>query len=604
MGTNRTYASKPQRPTPSAPVRSPLSPSLSAQDGNRGERSEEWAPTEQESVGRPRLPLPQFDFTNVPIHSVQAEQGRPLEAGLRRPLEQFFQYPLADVRIFSGPSSRRAVESLGAYALTHGQDIHLGERGRSLPAPQQRGLFAHEVAHTIQQRAATSASQPGALEPDAADTPAERQADALSRGFLVHERGDSVGLAIRDRVGLDSVSSRRPHLARFPTNFGEFEDAKFNKLTADRGSSVPAGTELGVQIHLKFHPGQNVDATKIGLTQATDTVVAGARHTDDLIARRSATRGPGVGFHIDVPAKRPSPMYAASDTPTAQSDATKLGSYDAPGIGPLPRGGNLIAGNKVKGIDFGGGSIYGFRYMAGGKLKGPKPAELHDVPQDPTASPDSKQVLETAALAMEGAMAGTYFGSVEWGWERDATGKFSTIPVKVKSPGVPSANFRTAATIWNASKEDVEFVVSATKVDILSEADQSILRTVPRGTRLRFIASGTLNGTTFHQMETLVPPKVRGLVEATEVKLQDVGRDTVKLPVPEVFTVNAASKISGELKSSPGDPTLSKGTRVLVLGPHPSLANSVRVEVIDGAEAGRTGVMLQSSLTKEALGTR
>jgi hypothetical protein len=603
MGASRTYASEPQRPTSSAPVPVPArhSPSLSAREGNRGERSEEWARTGQESVGTPMLRPPPFDLANTPIHSLQTEQGRPLEAGLRRPLEQFFRYPLADVRIFSGPGSRRAVESLGAYALTHGQDIHLGERGRSLPAPQQRGLFAHEVAHTLQQRAATSASPRGALEPDGADTPAERQADALSRAFLVHERGDPAGLATRDRIGLDPVSSARPHLKRFPTTFGEFEDAKFNKLTADSGSKVAKGTELGVQMRLKFHPGKNVDATKIGLTQAADTVVAGQRHTDDLIARRSATKGPGVGFHIDVPGMRPSPMYAASGTPTAKSDPAKLGSYDAPGIGPLPKGGNVIAGNTVKGIDYGGGSIYGYRYMDGGKLKGPVPAELHDAPQDPTASPSSKQVFETAALGMEGAMAGTYFGSVEWGWERDGKGKFRTIPVTVKSPGVPSANFRTAATIWNASKEEVEFAVSAKSVDMLSEVDQKIIRKLPQGTRLRFIASGDMNGTTFHLMETIVAPKVTGLVEATEVKLQDVGRDTVKLPVPEVSTVNAASKLTGTSGTSP---TLSKGTRVRVIGPHPTIADSVNVEVIDGAAAGRTGVILQSSLTKEALGTR
>ena len=208
-----------------------------------------------------------------------------------------------------------------------------------MPAPQQRGLFAHEVAHTIQQRAARPASQLSTLKPDAADSPAERQADALSSAFLAHERGDSVGLAIRNRIRLDPVASTGPQLARLPTNFGEFEDAKFNKLTADAGSKVATGTELGVQLHLKFHPGKNVDATKIGLTQATDTVVAGTRHSDDILARHSATKGPGLGFHIDVPASHPSPMYAASDKPTAKSDPTKLGSYDAPGIGPLPKGG-------------------------------------------------------------------------------------------------------------------------------------------------------------------------------------------------------------------------------------------------------------------------
>ena len=101
--------SKPRLPTSNASARSVLSPSPSTRDWNLGERGE--------------------------------EQGRPLEDGLRRPMENFFQRPLAGVRVFSGPGSDRAVESLGAYALTHGQDIHLGGRGRSLPAPQQRGLF-------------------------------------------------------------------------------------------------------------------------------------------------------------------------------------------------------------------------------------------------------------------------------------------------------------------------------------------------------------------------------------------------------------------------------------------------------------------------------
>ncbi len=265
-----------------------------------------------------------------------------------------------------------------------------------------------------------------------------------------------------------------------------------------------------------------------------------------------------------------------------------------------------VRARHVIGIDHGGGSIYGHRYTVGGKLHGPVPAELHDAPQDPTASPSSKQVLETAALAMEGTMAGTYLGSVEWGWQRDAKGVFSTIPVKVaKSPGVPSANFLTAATIWNASKEDIEYVASAASVDILDPSDASkIVRTVPRGTRLRFIASGTLNGTTFHLMETIGPSPSRGIVETTEVRQQDAGRDTVKLPVPEVFTVNAASTLSGEHGRSPSDPSLPKGTRVRMLGPHDKLPDSVRVEVIDGARAGRTGVVPRSSLTKEKLGTR
>ena len=603
MGTESTYASKPQGPTRDAPARSALSPSPAARAWNRGERrSRVLASAGPENAGAPGRAHPQFDLAGIPIHSGEAKPGRPLEDGLRRPLERFFKRPLADVRINSGPGSQRAVESFGADALTYGQDIHLGDRSLSLPARRQRGLVAHEVAHTIQQRAATPASPHGALKPDSPDTPAERQADTLSRAFLAHERGDPVGLAIRDRTRLDAVPSMRPHLAHIPTTFGDFEDVKFNTLKAGAGSAVATGTELGVQLRLKFNPGANVDATKIGLTQISDTVIAGARRTDDVFARHSATKGPGVGFHIDVPADSPSPMYAASGKPTAKSDATKLGSYDVPGIGPLPKGGNLIGGNVVEGIDYGGGAIYGYRHKGGGP---PVAAELHDAPQNPSAANAAKQVIETAALAMEGKMAGAYLGSVEWGWERDAAGAFTANPIKLKSPGVPSANFRTAATIWNASKANIEFVVVPKTANMFSEDDPSkVIRKLPQGTRLRLLGTGDFNGTTFHEMITIGGLAVEGLVEPADVGIQDAGRDTVKLPVPDVSTVNATSALSGDTGPAKGDPSLTAGTRVQVIGPHPTLKDFAKVEVIDGASAGRTGAMPQSSLTKEALGTR
>ena len=543
----------------------------------------------------------------APVAS-SAGEGQPLEAGLRHPMERFFQRPLDKVRVHSGPESRRAADSHGAYALTYGQDIHLGARGESLPRGQMRGLLAHETAHTIQQGHAQPVTQLSAVAPEGEGSPAEQQASGLSRAFMAHEGGDSAGLAIRDSIGLRPLSSPRVQLARHPTHFGEFEDVEYNELTAGAGSSVPTGTKLGVQLYLKFHPGNNVDAKKIGLTQAADTVIAGTRPSDGLIARRSATRGPGRGYHIDVPEDRPSPMYAASGTPTAGTDATKLGSYTAPGVGAGQAGPMSIGGNNVIGITHGGGSVYGYRYMDAGTLKGPVPAEFHDAPQDPTASNDSQQMFETAALAMEGAMEGTYLGSVQWGWRRDASGAFKSTPVSVKSMGVPSANFLTAATIWNASKENIEYVATAQQVDVLDPNNASnIITTVPRGTRMRFEASGLLNGTTFLLVRNIDPaPAFHGIVDVSDVRQQDSGRETVDLPVPQIYTVSAAggSVLSGERICTPNDPTLPPGTRVRVLGPYGNLPEYVRVEIVDGPLTGRRGVLRRSDLTSEPLGQR
>ncbi len=527
-----------------------------------------------------------------------AQEGQPLEAGIRNPLERFFQHPLDRVRVFSDAESRHAAGSHNAYALTFGQDIHLGDMAQSLSVKEKKALFAHEVAHTIQQRDAPPATQPGALTPDAQTSPQERQADGLARAFMAHEGGHRAGLALRDRIGLHPAPAARVQLARVPTHYGEFEDFKFNEIKI-----VPAGTPIGVQLYLKFHPNNSVDATKIGLTQAADTVIAGTRRTDDLIARRSATAGAGLGYHIDVPENRPSPMYAASGNPKTGADAAKLASYEAPGVAAMTV--TTVAGNTVSGIDYGGGSVYGYNYIANGSRVGPSPAALHDAPQDPTRSNDSQQLFETAALAMEGSMAGTYLGSVSWGWRRDGAGAFSSIPIALKSEGVPSANLLTAANIWNASKENIELVATAKPTEILDPNTSAVTFSVPQNTRMRHIATGTLNGHTFFQVEIVGGTAGRtGIVDSDDVKQQDSGRDTVDLPVPEIHTVTASGTVlSGEQLCSNSDPVLPAATRVMVVGAY-SLPQYVRVQVANGPFTGRRGVIARSHLTREALGRR
>lgn len=538
-----------------------------------------------------------------------ADDERPLDDRLRRPMERFFRHSFDRVRVFSGDASRRAAEAYGAYAFTRGQEIHLGERARSLPADRHRALLAHEIVHTMQQRGTADTARPGTLAAEAADTPAERQASGLARAFGAHERDPAAGAALRDRLGAPVVSPARLQLARVGTHFGEFEDANFATLSAGAGSSVPTGTELGVQVRMRFHPGPNVDATKIGLTQAIDTVIAGTRATQHpRTLRLSAARGPGTGYHIDTPADRTSPMYQASGTPRTGAPPDELGSYDAPGIAPAPASGPFRVGrNNVIGLTGGGGSVYGFRFMRDGALRGPSPAELHDAPQDPTASPSSSQSIETAALAMEGTMAGTYLGSVRWGWRRDARGAFTAVPVALGSRGVPSADFLTAASVWNPATENIVYEATAAAVPVIgANSPNPVLATVGRGTRMQLVATGTMNGTAYLLVEVVGPARVRGLVEETHARQVDVGRPTVDLPLPRISTVTLAAGVvlDGEHRCAPNDPLLPQGTRVRELGPFGDLASYVRVEVVDGPFTSRRGVLRRSALTPEPLGTR
>jgi hypothetical protein len=55
-------------------------------------------------------------------------------------------------------------------------------------------------------------------------------------------------------------------------------------------------------------------------------------------------------------------------------------------------------------------------------------------------------------LAVSGDQEGTYYGSVSWGWETDAAGKFKKLPLSLVSNDVPTATFGEASKIWNTGK--------------------------------------------------------------------------------------------------------------------------------------------------------
>lgn len=582
-----------------------------------GPQKESPPATQQSPEAAPNSALPQYTLgQNVPAlgaapvegeaaeavapetpSASNAGEGQPLEAGVRHPLEQFLQRPLDRVRVHTGPDSREAAESHGAYALTYGQDIHLGDRGQSLQGSQRTALLAHEATHTAQQGEASSpAVQLSSLTPDAEDSPQERQAEGLSSAFVAHQSGDSAGLAIRDSIGLRPLASSRPQLAPVTTHFGEFEDYKFNDV------KDAAGTSVGVQMYLKFNPGTNVDARKIGLTQAAEGKDAGVQDVGEIRGERQATSGPGVGYFIDRMEGRPSPLYGTSGTVTSGADATKLGSYAAPGITALTPARKAALG--FTGLDYGGGSVYGYRYMEGGALKGPVPAEMHDFAHLPVSN-SSEQIFETTALAFEGNMAGTYLGSVEWGWRRDAKGAFSEVPLTLKSMGTPTANFLTAANIWKTTKENYGRIANVNPTNIM-KMDGTVDFTVPQGTAMRDTGVGhDAAGNTFYRVDIVDGTGRSGLVHDTDTRMGTFGRDTVPLPVPEIYTVNVAggTVLDGETKCSPNDPVLPQGTRVQSLGPYAALPGYVRVEVADGPYTGRRGIIRQSYLTREMLGT-
>lgn len=116
-------------------------------------------------------------------NAIPSGGGQPLDKPVRNDMEGRFGQSFSNVRVHTDVAAGNAARSLGARAFTTGQDIYFG-RGAYQPAsPQGRGLLAHELTHTIQQRGGRLGAQQ-ALEVVPPDDPLEQQAEQASNAVM------------------------------------------------------------------------------------------------------------------------------------------------------------------------------------------------------------------------------------------------------------------------------------------------------------------------------------------------------------------------------------------------------------------------------------
>jgi hypothetical protein len=535
--------------------------------------------------------------------------GAQLSGELRSSLETYFSTSLDCVKVHSDSESQAAADRLNASAFTVGQDIHLGPEGVRTSGPAKAALLAHEVVHTLQQGPIAARAKPRLGLPDDAF---EQQADMLAAGFSRFNRNpqDSLALLLRDSLRIRQVSGDAPifQRSRLPTHFGEFEDYKYQDLTDS------AGTKCGVEVYMKFHPGTHVSADLIGLTQAAEGKRNGTQITQGIYGQHSATTGAGVGSFIDRLEGYPNPVYATTQNVVAGGSAAKLADYETRGITALTPAQQTAqaAASGITGQHYTGWGQHGFRKAVGAAGLVTQPAEFYDAPSLPGAGANSEQVFETAALAIAGSQSGTYYGSVEWGWRKDAAGAFSRVPFRVVSQGVPSVTFLTAASIWNPSKASFGYVAT-TATDLL-DVGLHRLSAIPNNAQLvptgRQAAGG---GVTYFEVTFAGNT---GLVVSTAVRPATIGAETVDLPVPVVHRVSNPAGTTMILQTplvslTPGQPpattlALPTGTRVVTtrsMAPQGALTNHYEGEVADGPQTGTRGYFFAPDLTLEALGT-
>jgi hypothetical protein len=236
------------------------------------------------------------------------------------------------------------------------------------------------------------------------------------------------------------LRSRR--LARsITTSGGQWDtDVYDDKIdVAPSGSNAPpAQGWRGLDITLKFKPDALVDAELIGMTQTAQSIKAGAATSlTPTVQSRSITSAdaqplntggaPGEtdeGMHVDRASAYNNPIYPVND----QASTSLADTSTSPGWGE-----------------------HGFHFKDGTGTLMQRDGKLIDKPRLSGAQTDARQIFETTAIATKGAQAGTYYGSVRWGWRTDG-GTYTKLPLSKVSDGVPSSTFLKSAQLWNASK--------------------------------------------------------------------------------------------------------------------------------------------------------
>jgi hypothetical protein len=230
---------------------------------------------------------------------------------------------------------------------------------------------------------------------------------------------------------------------------GEFDTDKYES-TKDPGMD-------GVDIELRFKPGTNVNAELIGMTQSfrstekgTPFAIGSGKDKTTLESRMIPTGEAGAGTGIDRLPAYGNPLYA-TDKPGAKDTLA-----DTPTVAFWGQ--------------------HGWRYTdKAGKLQ-KQDALLKDRPQLLSSRKESRQAFETTALAVKGDQTGTFYGSVQWGWEKDAADKVTKLPLSLVSQGVPSATFGRASELWNKAKtsegkETIDLPVVSVKVITAANAE-------------------------------------------------------------------------------------------------------------------------------------
>jgi len=287
---------------------------------------------------------------------------------------------LGGVRVHEGGEA----SAMGARAYTQGSDLHFAPGAYEPASARGQELIGHELAHVVQQSEGR--------------VTATRQAKgiAINEDDHLEREADTWGAhAGPRRVDRSQRSGNQPRSGRT----GADGEARPRTSATSKTRATPSSPRASTS-KLTFKPGAEVDATKIGMTQAVKQVAKGTSGViaDPTEATHMVPSGKvGAGHMIDRITTNTNPIYGSEAVGSGDLKDTKETNNTT--TDPTSRDN---ATYKL-----------GHRFTESGALK-TQDAWMHDAPSGDGAK-NSSMIFETTALALDGTQKGTYLRLGEMG---------------------------------------------------------------------------------------------------------------------------------------------------------------------------------------------
>jgi hypothetical protein len=123
------------------------------------------------------------------VHEALRAPGHSLDPQTRSFMEPRLGFDLSRVRVHTDAKAAQSAQDIDALAYTLGRDIVFAPAQYAPGSPAGRRVIAHELAHVMQQAVTSPSTE---LRLGEADTPQEREAEALASSFAGPEAGEAV----------------------------------------------------------------------------------------------------------------------------------------------------------------------------------------------------------------------------------------------------------------------------------------------------------------------------------------------------------------------------------------------------------------------------